>query len=306
GSRFLDRGEVPAAWAYFRAIGEPGPVASALEQYEPDEDADKLGQVVDVAFNQGANPRRGFELILDHYGTCAAITALEQSPPADPAVQVACIERLIRHLHEQLVVNIRADIQQRGESPGESSSISSLIAGRDWLFADEGYHTDISHLSSTVRYSILVTDPAVLALAAELADYGKRLSPRLQFEGTPPFERTFDDHLVYLRALLGHDQDLAIAHFQQKLGTDLEGDPESSYPAQVLVNLLARTGRLDRAIDLAIARLAHLPDGSMACPGIAELCARAGRLDRLASIARQQENLVHFLAARLQEPAASI
>lgn len=303
GSRFLNRGDIPSAWAYFRVIGEPAPVAAALERFQPDEDAEKLGQVIDLAFHQGVHPRRGFELILDHYGTCSAITALEQSAPGDPAVQVACIERLVRHLHDQLVVNLRADIQQRGESRGDATSISSLIAGRDWLFADEAYHTDISHLSTTVRYSILVSDPEVLSLAAGLAAYGSRLSPRLQFEGAPPFERTFDDHLIYLRALLGHDQDLAIAHLQKKLGSDLADDPESTLPVQVLVNLLARVGRLDQALDLAVARLAGFPEGSLACPGIAELCTRAGRLDRLASISRQQENLVNFLAVRLQQAA---
>jgi hypothetical protein len=300
GSRFLDRGEIPTAWAYFRAIAEPGPVAVALECYEP-EDGEKLGQVIDVALHQGAHPIRGFELILAHYGTCAAITALEQVPSNDSAVQVACIERLIRHLHGQLAANLRADIQQRGESVDPTSSISTLIADRDWLFADEAYHTDISHLSATVRYAIVVTEPAVLALAVELADYGRRLSPRLQFEGAPPFERTFDDHLIFFRALLGDEQNAAVAHFRDKLETTSADDSAGALPARVLVDLLARIGRLDEAIDLASSQLAHLPEASLGCPGIAELCARAGRMDRLATIARQQENLVNFLAARLQE-----
>lgn len=304
GSRFLDRGEIPAAWAYFRLIGEPEPVASALDRYQPDDNAESTAQVIDVAFNQGANPRRGFELILDHYGTCSAITALEQAPPGDPSVQVACIERLIRHLHDQLLANLRADIKQRGQPCPETTSISSLLAGRGWLFADESYHTDISHLSATVRYSILVTDTAALTLAAELADYGGRLSPRLQFEGAPPFERTFHDHFIYLRALLGQDQDEAVAHFRAKLTDGPAGDLESTLPAQVLVNLLARIGRLDEAIDLAAARLAHLPEGSLACPGVAELCQRANRMDRLVTIARERADPVNFLAALLPRAPA--
>jgi hypothetical protein len=304
GSRFLVAGEIATAWPYFRAIAEPERVASTLESYRPHEDAEKLGQVIDVAFYQGANPRRGFELILDHYGTCSAITALEQLPPGDPAVQVACIERLIRHLHGQLLANIRADILQRGESaPGETASIAELIQGRDWLFADEAYHTDISHLSATVRYSILVSDPNVLRLALDLAEYGRRLSPRLQFEGASPFERTFDDHRLFLRALLGMEPEAAIAHFRNKLERELGGDLDSSLPAQVLVNLLVRTGRLEQAIDLAEERLAHLPESALTCPGLAELCQRGGRIDRLASIARHQANLVNFLAALIQHPA---
>ena len=60
-------------------------------------------------------------MILDHYGTCSAITALEQVPPGDAAIQTACIEKLIRHPHAQLAFSIRADLAQRGETvPGET------------------------------------------------------------------------------------------------------------------------------------------------------------------------------------------
>ena len=81
----------------------------------PTDDDERLGQIIDVAFNQGANPSRGFELILDHYGTCSAITAFEQLPPGDEATRVACVERLVRQLHAQLVANLRAEIAQRGQ-----------------------------------------------------------------------------------------------------------------------------------------------------------------------------------------------
>ncbi len=302
GSKFLAAGEIPTAWAYFRVIAEPEPVKAALDAYQPGQDADKIGQVIDVAFNQGANPRRGFELILDQYGTCSAITALEQVPPGDPATQTACIERLIRHLHAQLAFSIRADLTQRGEAvPGEAASIAELIADRDWLFADEAYHTDISHLSATVRYAILVSDPATLALALDLTEYGRRLSSRLQYEGMPPFERTFEDHRVFLRALMGQDVDAAISHFRTKVEAVEDDALERSMPAQVLVNLLVRLGKLDQAIDLASERLAHLPEQALTCPGLADLCQQRGSMDRLAEISRRRGDLVHFLAARLNE-----
>jgi hypothetical protein len=301
GERMLAAGEVPAAWAYFRAIAEPEPVAAALDRYQPDPDPDRLAQVIDVAFNQGANPRRGFELILDHYGTCSAITALEGASINDAPTQVMCIERLVRHLHPQLAANVRADIMQRGHpAPAATTSIAGMIADHEWLLADEAYHIDVSHLSSTVRYSIMVSDPEVLALAVDLAEYGRRLSPRLQYEGTPPFERTFDDHRLFLRALLGQDEDEAIAHFRKKVDESSADDLESSLPAQVLVNLLVRLGKLDEAIDLASDRLASFPESALSCPGISELCQRAGRPERLAAVARRQGNLVHYMAARLE------
>ena len=88
-------------------------------------------------------------------------------------------------------------------APPAGATIAELIAGRDWLFAEESYHIDISHLASVVRMSVLVTDPEAIAMAADLTEYGRRLSPRLQFEGVPPFERIFDDHGIYLRRPAG-------------------------------------------------------------------------------------------------------
>src|SRR5262249_31312450 len=155
---------------------------------------------------------RGFELILENYGTCSAITAFEQLPPQDPTIRAACAERLIQHLHRDLAANVRADVANRGlvlpaaAAPAAgSASIAELLRDRDWLFADDAYHIDISHLASVVRMSILTQDPEAVALAVDLTEYGRRLGPRLQFEGSPPFERIFDDHRVYLRAVLGQD-----------------------------------------------------------------------------------------------------
>ena len=63
-------------------------------------------------------------------------------------------------------------------------------------------------------------------------------------------------------------------------------DPEASLPAQVLVDLLVRLGRLDEAIDVAADHLAQLPESALICPGIAELCQRAGRMSPAREIAR--------------------
>jgi hypothetical protein len=151
----------------------------------------------------------------------------------------------------------------------------------------------------------MLTDPVALSLALDLAEYGRRLSPRLQFEGPPPFERTFDDHARYFRALLGTDVESAITHFREKAHGFRGEDLDSSIPTQVLVTLLARLGRFDEAIDVAAERLAGFSDGALGCPGIAELCRRGSRMDRLEAIARSNGDLVNFLAARLGTEEAS-
>ncbi|MGE3819508.1 MAG: hypothetical protein AB7I30_08735 [Isosphaeraceae bacterium] len=316
GHKFLAKGDVPGAWPYFRAIGEPEPVAQAIEAYVPSEDDDRLSALIEVAFNQGANPRKGFEWILGHYGTCSAISAFEHLP-REGATRVACAGSLVRQLHGHLLANLRAEIAHRGQpSPPEGTPIAELLPGRDWLFQDEAYHIDVSHLASTVRVSPLLTDPELIALAFDLTEYGRRLSGRHVFEGDPPFDRVYEDHGVYLRALLGRDVEDALSHFRAKLSAEAP-DPTEGFddgfgppqkdtaPAQVLVGLLARLGRLDEAIDVASEHLAREPESTLFCPSVAQLCQRAGRPERLAQVALRNDDPVRYAAARLMSASES-
>jgi hypothetical protein len=303
GSRHLQKGDIPTASAYYRAIAETEPIAQAIDAFVPSENDETLGAVIEIALNHGVNPRKGFELILENYGTCPAITAFEQLPPQGESVRAACAERLIRHLHGELTANLRAEIAHRGQVvPPEGTLIAGLVAGRPWLFTDDAYHIDISHLSSVVRMSLLARDREAISMAADLTAYGLCLSPRLVFEGSPPFEKIFEDHGMYLKALIGRDREAAVAHFRRKLSQATEQNEESDPvpAAQVLVNLLLECGETDHAIDVAAAHLAGIPESSLACPSLNELCQRAGRSDRLAQVARETGDLVGFAAARLQ------
>jgi hypothetical protein len=313
GGKLLDAGDLVGAWPYFRVLGEKDQVARAIETYRPSGEPgdESLGQVVDVAFNQGVHPRRGYELILEHYGACSAITAFEHLPPEE-STRTHCADLLVRHLHEHLVVNLRSEIERRGQPlPPDGTSILRLIEGRDWLFTDDAYHLDVSHLGAVVRLAVILKDPEALALAVGLTDYGVRLSERHRYPGDPPFEDTYADHAIYLRALLGQDVDAAIAHFQAKFpAVDRQLPIEEQYndpmPAQVLVRLLVRLDRPEQAIDVAAEHLASLPESMLTCPGVAQLCQLAGRPDRLARIARENGDFVYYAAAMLESAKGNV
>lgn len=305
GTSLLNRGQITAAWPYFRTIGEKEPIARAMEQTALESGDERVSALIDVALYQGAHPRHGFQLVLDHHGTCSAISAFESLPP-DNAIREACARSLLRTLHSHLAANLRAEITRQGHGrPSEDAPIPALLAGRDWLFADEAYHIDISHLASVVRMSTLLTDRADLNLALELCEYGRRLGPRLRYDDAPPFERTYEDHAAYLKALLGREVEESIAHFKHKLETLEAGSDEALLSAQAIVGLLARLGRLDEAIDVAAEHLAAVPEGLLSCPSLPQLCQRAGRLDRLADISRERGQLVSFTAALLQSRGLS-
>src|SRR5438128_2311813 len=242
GNLYLQQGDIPRAWVYFRMLGENDAVKAALDKYQP-KDNDDLQQLVDIAFHQGVNPQKGFDLLLDRFGTCSAITMVssqEMGMPSD--VRDYCIRKLVRALHGELCQRLKAEIAHREGSAPDTTSVPALLAGRDWLFADDVYHIDISHLSAVVQMSIFLTGGDELPLARELCDYGKRLSPRFLGAGEPPFENLYQDYAVYLATLAGESVEQGIAHFRAKAD---KADPEKdgTRSAEVLVNLLLRLER---------------------------------------------------------------
>ncbi len=301
GRHQLESGDLIAAWPYYRAIAEKEPVAEAIAALDPESvDGQTLGQIMEIALQHGVHPERGFQLVLESYGICSAITAFEQLPPEE-GVRGACVRMLTRALSEQLRENLHAEVErgQRGPAPAPDAEITTLLQGNDWLFEDEAYHIDTSHLSSVVRLSPLLSDPEDLRLALQLTEYGRLLSPRHRYEGDPPFEDTYEDHGIYLRALLGEGVDEAVAHFRGKLPpVDPDGDNyQNTLPGQILVRLLDRVGRSSDAIEIAAEHLGQIPEAMLLCPSLAQLCRTADRLDLLAVHSRSSGDLVSFASA---------
>lgn len=297
GSLFLENGQINEAWLYFRTIQEPEPVAEALEQTALPDDYDKAQELINIALYEGANPIRGLQYLLQSNGTCNTITALDQAiaqfteNDRQRAAQI-----MVRHLYDELRASVKADVDRRMTLPpsGGEPSLRELTLGREWLFQDGNYHVDVSHLNSVVRFArFLDADCPELDLAIQLAHYGSQLDQQYQYPAEPPFDDYYTAHLHYFSLLQGQNVDEAISYFEQKIAADPDKEDQQMI-AYVLVDVLVRTGRLEKAMEVASAHLRFLDEQSFSFP---ELCQKAGQREAWAATAREKGDLVSFTAA---------
>jgi hypothetical protein len=178
--------------------------------------------------------------------------------------------------------------------------LRKLIEGRDWLFADDCYHIDLSHLSAAVHMSRDLEPGDDMRRARELCAYGQRLAPAFRSQGEPPFEDHYRDHDVYFSILLGEKVEEGLAHFQAKVEAQAEeGDPG---PAEILVQLLLRLGRPAEALEVAKRHLAPMDNAWLT--RLVEVCRQAGNFRALAEAAQQHGNPVQFVAGLLASQTA--
>jgi hypothetical protein len=299
GELLLAGSDIIGAWTYFKAIGELAPVAAAIEDVniENANQGENLDRVIEIAFQEGVNPRKGFELILEHRGICSAITWFGYN--RDYASRQVCLRLLVRTLYSQVASALKETIASAEGVAPETDSLAGLMAGRAWLFEGTSSYTDSTHLTSVLRFTPELEDTATLRMALELAEYGQCLDPMFHFRGDPPFENTYLDHAMYLRALLGQDVEAAIAHFRQKAGPPaaIPGDTAS---AEVLIDLLVQLKRYAEAIEASVVYLPDANSTPVSCPSALQLCQMAGDYATLRSLARQSEDLLGFVAGVIQ------
>lgn len=291
GELFLSDGDVYRAWPYFRALNERQPVIDALEAAKPDEQ--NVDGLVEIAFHEAVAPKCGFELILEHYGICRAITNFSHYPVEEGRAE--CARLLVDQLTKELTENIQRAIESVEGKPAEAATLGELVQGRDWLFEGANYYADTSHVSSIVQMSTQWDDRETLRKVVDLTEYGRRLAEMYQFPGDPPFENTYEDHAIYLRAVLGENVDEAIEHFRAKISE--EPDPFGNVPAQVLVRLLIELDRLEEAASVAAKYLSDVEPQMLACPSPPELLAAAGDAEGLEEYAREKGDLLAYAAA---------
>jgi hypothetical protein len=290
GQLSLSEGDIPGAWPYFHAIGEHGPVTAAIEEFR---EGENVPRIIEIAFQEGANPRKGFELILEHRGLCNAITWFQAN--RDPDTRQQCLRMLVRALYSELAGAISATIAANEGAVPASTRIADLIAGRDWLFEGMSSYADSTHLASILRFAPELEDAESLRMALEMAEYGERLDAMFHFRGDPPFEDIYHDHAVYLRALLGEQTDTAVAHFRGKVIPD-----GTTAAAEVLIDLLVRLERYEEAIRASVEYFPDPNAASMNCPTLMQLCQMAKDYTALRKLAREREDLLGFTAGVIQ------
>ncbi|RPI56796.1 MAG: hypothetical protein EHM55_04080 [Acidobacteria bacterium] len=305
GQLLLTDGNIPAAWPYFRAVGNIGPIVEAIDAFDVDEPAppealDRLNATIQIAFQEGVNPRKGFELMLKHFGMCRAVTMFGAYPRQDGREE--SLRLLVRSLHAEIVENLKRAISAVEGTCPESDSIPVLVEGRDWLFENNAQYTDSSHLAGLLKFCMDLDDEAALRQAVEMADYGCRLSPMFQYSDDPPFDRAYEDRRVYLRALIGEAVDRAVAHFEAKAG-DCDRDRDGTRPAEVLVELLTRLQRYSDAVGAFRRYLADAPPEHLSCPTLPQLCEMAGDFEQLKNVAQEQSDPLTYLAAAIRSRA---
>lgn len=299
GKIYLDRGEIPRAFVFYRMLGEEQVVRDAIEAFEPDPEGD-CEDVIQVAFHQGVYPEKGFDLILDRYGICSAITmASSQDFSQRPDLYAHCVRGLVRSLDEQLAERLRLELQEHGDEVPEGAGVAEMIEGRDWLFADDAYHIDVSHLGSVVQMALRLPDCEELKTARGLCAYGEKLGAVYRGEGDPPFENTYEDYGIFLDILQGKDVEAGIEHFKAR--ADAAAEEGYIFPAEVVVNLLVRVNRPEEALAVARKHLLDTDERELSCPGVYELCHRANDYGTMAEIARERGEGVPYLAALVRQ-----
>lgn len=292
GRMLLEEGKFREAWMYLRPTGETAAIRQAMESQEPNEEL--IDELIDVALNEAVHPGFGYQLVLDHYGTCNAITSFESSMYGKRKEDQQLVAGLlIEHLHAELLENLKSDVEAREGRPPTEDRIEAIVSSRGDLFQQFGSHIDVSHLQSTVRFARIVENKRQLALAFDLTEYGRRLHEDLQQPGEEPFVEFFAAHGLFFAAQLGEHVDRAIAHFRDR-AENVDAHTQGCTSIEVYLALLARLGRHEEALQAAAELVKPGMQFSGFAPSMFELAEACNRFDIFSQLCRDRDDVVGF------------
>lgn len=297
GLLLLKAGHIRQGWTYLRPTGDVELAREVLRDIPASQT--NVDELVEVLLHEGVDVERGFRLVLQHYGTCSAITTydsviVQRSKPDRQRAAALLVEQLYR----ELLASLRADIERQQGFPPAEETIGELVADRDWLFGEFAYHVDTTHLASVMRCARIIDDRSYVRLARDMTEYGRRLSRQFQYKSEEPFADTYPAHALFFDALLGQRVEEALEYFRQK-AEQLPVEQYGSLPRETWVDLLARVGRPQQALREAL-RL--LPEAGPSCgvaPSLWELGRLAGDFQPIVEYYRSQNNLLGYATGLL-------
>jgi hypothetical protein len=307
GQRFLDAGLLADAWAYYRTINETDAVRAAIAKKAkdlPPEPGPELDELLNLALYEGAHVVEGLKLLLKTHGTCNTVTAMSQVLPQmtqEERREAAAV--MVRNIYTDLQANVRRDVERRLPTLKPNASLRELIMGREFLFADGGYHIDVSHLHSTVSFArhLERTSPE-LQMAIELSEYGAQLAEQLRYPSDVPFDDYYAANNHFLSALAGVDVDDAMNYFIDRLRKEPDA-PDQRMIAFVIADLGQRVDRTNMAIEAAAPFLKQMEDPSGF--SFTAYCVDAGRLDILEASAREDNDVLRLATVMMMKSAAA-
>ena len=254
GSALVRKGRLQDGWMYLQPIGDRAYLRQLFEAVQvDDENADVL---IDICLGQGIAPEIGYQLVLSNHGTCNAITVFDSQCAALPHPDRSRLaEMLVKHIYDELSENVLRHISENEQEPPSEGGLAEWIASRDWLFSSGGHHMDVTHLASAVRIGRFSTETTILEKCHELCQYGSQLADDFQFESSPPFENTYQDHRIFYETLLGINVDKGLQHFQNKAFAE-PIEQVGTGPVEFYVDLLVRINKRHDALTIAINHLA--------------------------------------------------
>jgi hypothetical protein len=298
GAALLTEGQIREGWMYLRPVGEKGEAAKLLSAVETTDE--NFEELIDVCLHEGIDIGRGYGLVLERFGTCNAITTFDSSlARRSRSEQAPAARLLVRQVHDDLVASVKADIARQEGKQLRETMLRDLVHDRDWLFQDNSYHLDTTHLSATVRIARALSDVDDLRLALDITEYGRRLSSQFQYAGDEPFAEIYPAHAFYFQALLGENVEEAVSYFKAK--AEMLDPQHHGYAAiETYIDLLSRLSRSEEALAAAMKfGLGSIQPLGNALP-LVELAQRAGQLPLLLNHCREKNDLLGFAAALTQ------
>lgn len=293
GFSLMRAGQVQESWGYLKHLPDRDSVLAELNKIEVNED--NLEAIVGLLLYEGLDCDKGYALVLERYGTCNAITTMQNAMYGrSKSERQATGKRLVKHVHSELLESVKTHIEREEGTEPQASSLQELMKGRDFLFSDGSYHIDTSHLSSTVQIASELTDKTSLELALDLTHYGVKLHQELQYPSPPPFEETYPAHGKFFAAQLGQDVDKSVSYFRERAKAT-DAHQEGTSVIEIYIDLLARIGQPADAIE---AHVQFIPPGIQVigrAPTLYELSEQLGDFKRYQQLCREREDLLGYL-----------